>query len=94
MINNIILDDTTINVSNYHEVMENGLHKITVDFKVTSEEYHGVTTLLYRGIFDLQVPERGISCKVTIKEYFTSITNLYEVGQVGNFTLTLLEVKE
>jgi hypothetical protein len=81
-------------VTKYEEETVGGLHKITVEFKVTSEEYHDVTTLLYKGTFDVNVPANGLAFKGTINEYSTSITNLYEKGQVGVFHLSLLEVLE
>ncbi|MTT31343.1 DUF3219 family protein [Terrilactibacillus sp. BCM23-1] len=31
--------------------------------------------------------------KCTIKQYYTSITNLYEKGHVGEYSLTLQEIK-
>lgn len=92
MISEIFLDDRLFKVTKYEEVTMGGLHKVTVEFKVTSEEYHDVTTLLYKGTFDVKVPVNGLAFKGTIHEYSTSITNLYEKGQVGVFHLSLLEV--
>jgi hypothetical protein len=94
MVNEIILNETTINVYKYEEETENGLHKISVQFKVTSEEYHDITTLLYQGTFNIKVPDRNLSFMATIYQYSTSFTNLYIKGQVGDFKLVLLEVKE
>jgi hypothetical protein len=94
VINEIFLNDRSFKVTKYEEEIVGGLHKITVDFKVTSEEYHDVTTLLYKGTFDVKVPANGLAFKGTIHEYSTSITNLYEKGQVGVFHLSLLEVLE
>ena len=82
-----------IHVDNYKEETVNGLYKITIDFKVSSEEYHDITTLLYKGIFDVKIPERDLSFRANIQQYSTSVTNLYEKGQVGEFQLSLLEVK-
>jgi hypothetical protein len=93
LVNNIVLDDTLINVNSYEEGKVNGLNTISVDFKVTSEEYHDITTLLYKGTFDVRVPERGLTFKGIIQQYSTSITNLYEKSQVGEYKLSLLEVK-
>ncbi|MBS4215264.1 MULTISPECIES: DUF3219 family protein [Neobacillus] len=93
MVNEIILNDTSIRVEKYNEEIENGLHKIDIEFKVMSEEYHDTTVLLYEGSFDVKVPETGLVFRGTIQQYSTSITNLYEKGQVGIFTLTLLELK-
>ncbi|WP_423797964.1 DUF3219 family protein [Neobacillus sp. SAB-20_R2A] len=93
MVNEIILNNTSIRVDKYKQKLENGLHKIVIEFKVTSEEYHDTAVLLYEGSFDVKVPETGLAFKGTIQQYSTSVTNLYEKGQVGIFALTLLEVK-
>lgn len=93
LVQEILLNDTVIKVMQYREEKVNGLHKISIHFKVTSEDYHDVTTLLYKGMFNVQVPEKGLIFRGTIQEYSTSITNLYEKDQVGDFTLSLLEVK-
>lgn len=94
LVKEIQINDTIINVDYFKEEKVNDLHKITVYFKVSSEEYHDVTTLLYKGTFDVNIPERELVFKGTIQEYSTSVTNLYEKGQTGDFKLTLLEVKE
>ncbi|MEH7223427.1 DUF3219 family protein [Bacillus sp. JJ1566] len=94
MVTEIYLNDYKLDVSNYHDETENDRLLIKIDFKVSSEDYHDVTTLLYKGNFDLKVPERNIACTATIHEYSTSITNLYEKNQVGDFTLTLREIRE
>ncbi|QQK80143.1 DUF3219 family protein [Salicibibacter cibi] len=92
MVNEIKLNNYTIKVESYEEEKVNGLYKINVSFKVTSEEYHAITTLLYEGMFDVKVPERDLTFRGTIQQYFTSITNLYIPGQVGDYTLHLIEV--
>jgi hypothetical protein len=94
LVKEIFLNDTLINVVHYEEENKNGLNKISVDFNVTSEEYHDITSLLYKGTFDVKVPERELSFKGTIQQYSTSFTNLYVKGQVGNFKLSLQEVME
>lgn len=94
MVKEIQLNDTLINVDRFQEENINGLMKIIVDFKVTSEDYHDVTTLLYKESFEVNVPEREIHFTGKISEYYTSFTNLYEKGQVGDFHLALIEVKE
>ncbi|WP_077324658.1 DUF3219 family protein [Virgibacillus siamensis] len=90
MVNEIILNDTPIQVDSYEENPDG----FCVEFKVTSEGYHDITTLLYKGMFDIEVPEKGLAFRGNIREYSTSITNLYESGQVGEFRLCLREVKE
>jgi hypothetical protein len=94
LVKEIILNETSINVDKYEEDMEHGLVKISVQFKVSSEEYHDITTLLYNCTFNVKVPERELSFKASIHQYSTSFTNLYIKGQVGEFTLSLREVKE
>ncbi|WP_099355181.1 DUF3219 family protein [Fredinandcohnia onubensis] len=94
MVTEIYLDDYKLNITDYHEELNDELLLVKVDFKVTTEEYHDVTTLLYKGIFNLKVPDRDLDCKVTIQEYSTSITNLYEKDQVGLFRLTLRKIEE
>jgi hypothetical protein len=94
LVNEIVLDDTSIHVYKYEEDKEDELHKISIQFNVTSEEYHDITTLLYKGTFDVKVPERDLSFRASIQQYSTSFTNLYIKGQVGEFNLSLLEVRE
>ena len=91
MVDEIILNHTPIHVTNYHEEMEDGLHKICVDFNVTSKDYHDITKLLYKGVFDVQVPQKGLTFTGDIQQYSTSITNLYQEGNVGDFRLCLRE---
>lgn len=93
MVREIILNDRVINVERYEEEKIDGLYKISIDFKVTSEEYHDVATLLYLGTFDVKVPEKAVSFRATIQQYSTSITNLYQKGQVGDYRLSLIEIK-
>ncbi|WP_251550570.1 DUF3219 family protein [Neobacillus muris] len=94
MVNKMILNDTEIEIYQYEEEKVNGLQMISVHFKVTSEQYHDITTLLYKGTYQVKIPDRNLSFTGTIRQYFTSFTNLYEKGQVGDFSLSLIEVKE
>jgi len=94
MVTQIQLDQTPIAVFTYKEEMIDGLHKIDVDFKVSSEEYHDVATLLYKGTFDIKVPSRNLAFTGKIVQYSTSITNLYEKGQVGDYRVSFLEVQD
>ncbi|MCM3727459.1 YkvR family protein [Neobacillus cucumis] len=91
MVNELILNDTVIELDHYEEEKINNLYKITVAFKVTSADYHDITTLLYKGTFDVKIQERQLAFKASIQQFSTSITNLYEKGQVGEFKLSLLE---
>ncbi|SDJ04815.1 DUF3219 family protein [Alteribacillus bidgolensis] len=90
MVKEVWLDDTRLKINGYDENNLNGVHQISVDF---SEQYHDITTLLYRGTFNVAVPERDITFKGTIQQYSTSITNLYKKGQTADFHLRLIEMK-
>jgi hypothetical protein len=94
LINEIYLDDQLIKITKYKEEIVNGLMKISISFNVTSEEYHSITTLLYKGVFKVKVPAREMAFKGRIQQYFTSITNLYVKEQVGKYRLSLLEVRD
>ncbi|MBP2080034.1 hypothetical protein J2Z64_004346 [Oceanobacillus polygoni] len=73
------------------EALQNENRKVSFDFKVTSEEYHDLTTMLYKNDFIIQIPEENLEFQATIHNYATSITNLYEAGAVGDFSLELVE---
>jgi len=92
LVKEILLNGRNIKVDRYEQEMVKGLHKITIDFKVTSEEYHDVAVLLYEGTFDVNIPEKNLSFRGTIQQYSTSVTNLYEPAQVGDYHLSLMEV--
>lgn len=94
MVTEIQLNQTPIMVYEYNEEMIDGLHKISVGFKVTSEDYHDVATLLYKGTFDIQVPSNNLTFTGKIVQYSTSVTNLYKKDQVGDYRVTLLEVQD
>ncbi|MBM7691150.1 hypothetical protein JOC77_000555 [Peribacillus deserti] len=99
MAQQVILNNTTLNVSNFKEetINQNGQdqHKLSFDFQVTHEEYHDITTLLYEQHFDIRVPENNLDFRGSICNYWTSFTNLYNTGAVGDFHLELIEtVKE
>lgn len=94
MVKKIKLNETVIPLEKYEETIADGLHKIQIEFKVTSEDYHDIAVLLYEGTFTITVPEKDFTFKGTIQQYSTSITNLYEKGQIGDYSVTLLEVKD
>ena len=94
MASKLILNDRIIQLSGYKEEKVNGLYKASVIFNVKSEEYHEITTLLYNGTFDVKIPEKDLMFRGTIYNYSTSITNLYEKNQVGQYKLTLVEEKD
>lgn len=91
VVKEIMLDNACIKIDSYKEEMVNGLQQISIVFSVTSEEYHDIAVLLYKGTFHVKVPERDLSFTGTINNYSTSITNLYEKGQVGEYKLSLIE---
>jgi hypothetical protein len=87
----ILLNGKSIETHKYLEEKENGKHKVSMSFYVSSEEYHEVTTLLYKGSFNVEIPKNELRFHGSIQKYSTSVTNLYEKGQVGEFELVLLE---
>ncbi|PLT29997.1 DUF3219 family protein [Peribacillus deserti] len=97
MTEQVIINNTTLEVSNFNDeiISQNGQdqHKISFDFKVTHEEYHDITTLLYQQQFDIKVPKQNLEFRGTICNYWTSFTNLYKEGNVGDFHLELMENK-
>ena len=93
LVKEIYLNERVIPIEHYNEEQVDGLQKIHIQFKVTSEEYHDIAVLLYEGTFDVKVPERNLVFRGTIHHYSTSVTNLYEKGQVADYKLTLMEVK-
>lgn len=93
MVKEIILDNRLIKINHYEEETVNGLHQISIVFNVTSEEYHDIAALLYKGTFEVTIPDAILFFRGTIIKYSTSITNLYEKGQVGEYKLSLLETE-
>lgn len=93
----VYIEDMIIRAINFKQNVllreEKELKKISFDFKVSSEDYHDVTTLLYKQNFLVKVPEKSLEFPATIHHYFTSITDLYIKGNVGNFSLELIETK-
>ncbi|MBZ5200828.1 DUF3219 family protein [Planomicrobium chinense] len=70
---------------------ERELHKIIIDFKVTSNEYHDIAVLLYEMDFQIRVPEKNLDFPASISNYSTSITNLYQADEVADYHLELME---
>jgi hypothetical protein len=95
----VIIDHAHFNVCDFHyekveeKQTEKMLDQIKFTFKVTSADYHMVTTLLYKNLFDVEVPHLHLKFKGIITNYSTSITNLYKGNQVGDYTLELTETK-
>lgn len=97
MISQIILDSTPLTIENFAHTTKSDqtspdiLRHVSFDFDVTSEDYHDITKLLYKNEFTVTIPGKNITFDATISNYSTSITNLYEENQTGNFHLELTE---
>ncbi|WP_175639066.1 DUF3219 family protein [Metabacillus schmidteae] len=91
MVSEIMLNDTTISITNYEEKTKNNLMQISFDFLVTSDKYHEITTLLYKSEFDVKIQEKNLSFHGVINNYSTSLTNLYKENQVSRFSLQIIE---
>ncbi|KAB2331983.1 DUF3219 family protein [Bacillus mesophilum] len=94
MNNEIRLNGTSIKVKSLNHDVAGGLHKITVVFNVNSEEYHDIAVLLYEKSFQVSVPSLQLAFTGEIVHYYTSLTNLYEKGNVGEYTVTFLEKEQ
>ncbi|MFD2617567.1 DUF3219 family protein [Terrilactibacillus laevilacticus] len=68
MVNEIILDKTAIKLDQYKEDIDNGLITVSIVFQVTSEDYHDIATLLYKGAFDVNVPDRNLTFKEVVQK--------------------------
>ncbi len=95
----VYVNEVKINATGFQEQRINDpktgkrLYQISFDFKVRSgEDYHHITTLLYKERFDVKVPERNLEFRGSIVNYSTSITNLYQENKVGDFSLALMEI--
>ncbi|WP_405099557.1 DUF3219 family protein [Oceanobacillus sp. FSL H7-0719] len=91
----IQIDHVILSATNFsqHAVLrdEEELRRISFDFNVDSDAYHEITTLLYKNDFLVKVPEKELEFPAVIHNYSTSITNLYVEGNVGEFSLELIE---
>lgn len=94
MVENIYLHETKIPLTFFEDETVDGLYKVTIEFNVTSEAYHDIAVLLYRGRFDVEVPDKDKKFKGEIYNYSTSLTNLYEDNQVAVYRLVLKEIRE
>lgn len=90
----IILNDKVIQDSQYELKLMDHLHQLTMNFKVSSDDYHEIATLLYKGEFEVKIPNEKVKFYGIIAEYSTSVTNLYKSGNVGDYRLVLKEKKE
>lgn len=87
---NIYINDYEIQPTDFH-ILDTIRPAIRFTCIVTHEQYHAVTTLLYENDFLVNVPSHQLSFSATIKSYATSVTNLYEEGAEGEFTIELTE---
>ncbi|MBD7937816.1 MULTISPECIES: DUF3219 family protein [Cytobacillus] len=92
MVQEIQLNNYLLPINQFKETSVNGLKQIAIDFKVTSENYHDVAVLLYEENFDVQVPANNLRMKAKIIQYYTSVTNLYREGEIGDYHVTLQEI--
>lgn len=93
----IWINDTQIHALNFKEELIDDTNsnrkkrKISFDFKVTSEEYHDIAVLLYKMNFQVRIPAQELEFDASISNYSTSITDLYQPGQVADYHLELIE---
>lgn len=63
MVSYIVLNKRKIDVERYREEDVQGLKQIVADFKVTSEDYHDIATLLYQENSMWKYLNRGLLLK-------------------------------
>ena len=90
MTEKILINDFPIQARKL-DITETNPYKVAIEFIVTHESYHDVTTLLYKNDFLVEIPEESIKFPARISNYSTSVTNLYEKGSEGEFYLELIE---
>jgi len=91
LVTKVMLNERLFLVNEFKKSTSKNGDIISFTFEVKSEDYHDVTTLLYEGKFLVELPEKDEKFTGTIQEYSTSVTNLYESGNVGVFKLSLLK---
>lgn len=87
----LLIDDYSIQVDQYQVDTRAGRTYLSVDFKVTHEQYHDITTLLYKNDFKIDMPSEDLEFDAMIQTFWTSFTNLYKEGAIGDFHLELIE---
>ncbi|MDQ0160883.1 DUF3219 family protein [Alkalibacillus salilacus] len=87
----VYINDMLINVDQYELTEHKDKQLIKLDFQVTHEDYHDITVLFYENDFRVKIPSERIDQHVTIHRYYTSFTNLYVEGNVGDFHVELIE---
>jgi len=89
-INGITLQVENLTKNIIHKAEKEAL-LISFEFQVKSEDYHDITTLLYKNDFHVEIPDEELDFQAVIYNYSTSITNLYEENNIGEFKLGLIE---
>ncbi|CEA01287.1 hypothetical protein BN1048_01321 [Jeotgalicoccus saudimassiliensis] len=88
----IVLDDLTLEVKELRRDEEEGT--VYIEFDVTSEDYHNLSEHLYKEEFLVRLPgNNNEEFNAKIINYSTSIDNLYEEDNVGEYHITLKEEK-
>lgn len=91
MAEQLIINGRQFKITDFFEEEYRGRRLIGFDFQVTHSSYHDVTVLLYENDFQVEIPSLKANFQAVIHNYFTSFTNLYEEGAVGDFHLELIE---
>lgn len=88
----IVLDDITLDVKELKRDEEEGTVRIAFD--VASEDYHNLSEHLYKEEFLVRLPgNNNEEFRARIINYSTSLDNLYEEDNVGEYRITLKEEK-
>ena len=88
----IVLDDVTLDVKELKRDVSEGT--VYIEFDVTSDDYHNLSKHLYKEEFLVTLPgNNNEEFKARIVNYSTSLDNLYEEGQVGEYRIALKEEK-
>lgn len=90
MVKFIKLNNQKLKIKQYKENSDGT--KINIIFDLKSEDYHDITSLLYKGRFHIEVPEKNKVFTGDIINYFTDRTNLYEDNQTAEYNITFKEV--
>lgn len=84
----IVLDDLTLDVKELTRDEEEGTVRIAFD--VASEDYHNLSKHLYKEEFLVRLPgSNNEEFRARIINYSTSLDNLYEEDNVGEYRITL-----
>lgn len=87
VVNKIVLNNKEIELNDYQEKPIHtesetkgsvDVEEITVKFDVTKDVYSETAGILYEGVLDVEVPEKDLSFKGEIINFYSGIVNLYE----------------